>query len=494
MHKRSVKFLLGLALFTCANAHALEDHALLIGISQYSEINSLRYADADVRAFYQLLTDFGGYKESNVDLLLNQHATKAAISEKIQQIIDDSEKNPLDHFILVFAGHGLPGQINGEATDLFLAPFDASTKDNNFFSNGTQVANETFIDKAWLARQLSAIHANSIIVILDSCYSGTKDFGSLFLSNMGYSVRFYGSDPGSRIAVEKRSAQLVSSDVKVSNRTPSTLRKVAYLASSREDQVSTEYDELEHGALSYCIFEYIRSVQRDAYVDERKSLTVRDLYSNITRLFHEVEVNGMPLDKVHQPFLLAIPDDGTVLNLEFASIPGTKPRQDEIERLGVLDVTTDLADTEVLVDGEKRAAGPTSRLNLIDGKHLIEVYIPSTGYRYSFTTNISHALPVAARVPVRGSLDVESYWMQNGEKTRGPDLQVFIDGGFQGNSELHMDNLIAGSHLLEVRYKDVTKTRRIEIRPDSPLRVKYLLVREAARPAHDDKGVGTVIF
>jgi hypothetical protein len=489
-----MKALLGLVFVTCANAYALEDRALLIGISQYSEINSLRYADADVRSFYQLLTEFGGYKESNVDLLLNQHATKAAISAKIQRIIDDSEKNPLDHFILVFAGHGLPGRINGEATDLFLAPFDASTKDNNFFSNGTQVANETFIDKAWLARQLSAIHANSIIVILDSCYSGTKDFGTLFLSNMGYSVRFYGSDAGRGIAVEKRSAQIINSGEKARDWTPPTSRKVAYLASSREDQVSTEYDQLEHGALSYCIFEYVRSVQRDAYADERKSLTVRDLYSNITRLFHEVEVNGAPLDKLHQPFLLAIPDDETVLGLEFASIHGTKAREGAVAQLGVLDVTTDLTDTEVLVDGEQRAAGPASHLNLIDGKHLIEVYIPSTGYRYSFTSNISHAAPVAERVAVRGSLDVESYWLQNGKKIGGPKLEVFIDGRFQGNSELHMDNLIAGTHLLEVRYKDVTKSRRIEIRPDSPLRVKYLLVREEAPLGHDDKGVGTVIF
>jgi uncharacterized caspase-like protein len=34
---------------------------LLIGISQYTELENLRYADADARALSQLLTDFAGY-------------------------------------------------------------------------------------------------------------------------------------------------------------------------------------------------------------------------------------------------------------------------------------------------------------------------------------------------------------------------------------------------------------------------------------------------
>src|SRR5208283_4389846 len=82
----------------------------------------------------------------------------------------------------------------------FLAPSDASISGNNFFSTGREVDNETFINKAWLARQLSAVNAKSVLVILDSCYSGTRDFGQLFLDNAGYSVHSYGS-PGARGAV-----------------------------------------------------------------------------------------------------------------------------------------------------------------------------------------------------------------------------------------------------------------------------------------------------
>ncbi|MBI4123339.1 MAG: caspase family protein, partial [Betaproteobacteria bacterium] len=52
-------------------AAAAQSRALLIGISQYAEIDSLRYADADVKAFSEILTDFAGYRRSDVTVILN---------------------------------------------------------------------------------------------------------------------------------------------------------------------------------------------------------------------------------------------------------------------------------------------------------------------------------------------------------------------------------------------------------------------------------------
>jgi len=89
---------------------------------------------------------------------------------------------------LMFAGHGLParveagraGSVGAVDTNIFLAPTDASTAASSFFSTGKEIGNETFINRAWLAKQLSEIEAKSIIIILDSCYSGTEAFGELF--------------------------------------------------------------------------------------------------------------------------------------------------------------------------------------------------------------------------------------------------------------------------------------------------------------------------
>ena len=62
-----------------------------------------------------------------------------------------------------------------------------------------------------------------------------------------------------------------------------------------------------------------------------------------------------------------------------------------------------------------------------------------------------------------------------------------------GVSSLRLAGLLAGTHQLEVRYAGASKQRAIEIRPDSPLRVNYSVIREAV-PRKDDKGVGNVVF
>jgi hypothetical protein len=88
-------FLLGLLSFDAA---ALNNRALLIGISQYSELEGLKYADADVKTFSQILTEFGGYQRGQVTVVLNTEATKARIMNEISRVVRESKRQPLDHF------------------------------------------------------------------------------------------------------------------------------------------------------------------------------------------------------------------------------------------------------------------------------------------------------------------------------------------------------------------------------------------------------------
>jgi hypothetical protein len=78
-------------------------------------------------------------------------------------------------------------------------------------------------------------------------------------------------------------------------------------------------------------------------------------------------------------------------------------------------------------------------------------------------------------------------------KSEGPQLEVSVDGNKVGKSKLHLENLMAGSHLIEVKFQNVTKSRQVEIRPDSPLRINYSIIKEGALPA-DEKKVRDVMF
>jgi hypothetical protein len=495
-----MKRLLGVLLLGLASLHAgaANNRALLIGISQYAELEGLKYADADVKTFSQILTEFGGYRRQDVTVVLNTEATKRRIMDEISRVVRESKRQPLDHFILMFAGHGMPGQVEaGRAgaagaveTNIFLAPSDASTAQSSFFSTGREIGNETFINRAWLAKQLSEIDARSIVIILDSCYSGTEAFGELFFENLGYSIRSFeysGPQRGVRNVQQTRNLEVREAAKAAPAAAP---KRIAYFASSREDQPSAEYDELRHGALSYCLFENIRRAREEVMETERRELSVDSVYSNITALFRETKVKGRALDEFHQPVLLPIPSYAGVKDMSFLSVTGTKRKQIQT---GLLEIRTDPPGLQIYVDGVRERELTNATLSLQEGKHLIELHMPGTGYRHSFVVDITPIRTITETVMVRGELRVASFWLQKGVKSPGPALEIYLDGQPLGRSGSRIDNIVAGSHHLEVRFEKVRKGRRIEIRPDSPLTVNYSVIRQAARQPRD-RGTGNVTF
>jgi uncharacterized caspase-like protein len=481
-------------------AQAGGTRALLIGISQYAELEGLRYADADVKAFYEILTEFAGYRSADVTMLRNTEATKQRIMAEITRVVQQSKREPLDHFIMMFAGHGMPsrmeagraGAVSAADTNIFLAPSDASTASSSFFSTGKEIGNETFINRAWLAKQLSEIDAKAVVIILDSCYSGTEAFGEVFFENLGYSVRSFDySGPTRGVRDVQRSRNL---DIRTASAGGD--RRIAFLASSREDQPSAEYDELKHGALSYTIFENIRRARQDTFDTDKKNLTVSDMYSNIQALFHETKVNGRSLDEFHQPVLLPIPNFDGVKEMQFLSVRGVK-RKEIVVQTGTLELRTDPPGLQVYVDGMRQEQTTNAVLTLQEGKHLIELYMPLTGYRNSFTVDIVPGRSLVQTISMKGNIQVAAYYLVNGQKTSGPQIEVYINGQSFGRSGSRIDNLLAGTHTLEVRFEGVSKQRRVEIRPDSPLLVNYSIIRQPApvqqqRPA--GRGAANVVF
>jgi hypothetical protein len=489
-----------LLLLRCLPA-AAADRALLIGISQYAELEGLRYADADVRTFSQILVDFGGYSRSDVTAVLNTEATKERITAEVERIVRESKSTPLDTFIFMFAGHGMPsrmevgrpGSTAAQRTNIFLAPFDASTAPEAFYSTGDEIVNETFINRAWLAKQLGEIKAKSIIIIVDSCYSGTEAFGDLYFENLGYTIRSFNySSQRPGVREYRRSGNPQQREVPIKD----VQQRIAYLASSRRDQLSVEYEELGHGALSYCLFEAIRRARESVHHDERRDLSVDDLYSSITALFRETKVKGRALQESHQPVLLPIPNYAEVRDLRFLSLTGAKGkeiRRGEIERRGELQLRSDPPGFEVYIDGAKQDQVTPATLSLQEGKHLVELYTAATGYRYTFAVDISEATPAIEELFLLGRLRVASSWLIDGRKSVGPVLDLYLDGQPLGKSNQRFDSLVAGTHTLEVRYADYSRKRRIEIRPDSPLVLNYSVIRESA-PAQRRPGPGSLVF
>lgn len=137
--------------------------AVLIGISdyKYDKVVDLKYADADVKAFRDYLRRQKDLPDQQIRLLTNEQATKAAIIEALQWLLDESRKG--DQAIIYFSGHG-DKEVDVEELSFLLA-YDTPQVAYGPGAIDLRVL-EDFI------RKLSEDKQSEVIVIADACRSG----------------------------------------------------------------------------------------------------------------------------------------------------------------------------------------------------------------------------------------------------------------------------------------------------------------------------------
>jgi hypothetical protein len=457
--------------------YAQIDKAFIIGISQYTEVNSLKYADADATQYAQYLIEFSNYKKENVDLLLNLEAKKLAIEKTFEKIAEESQSKPIRNFIFVYAGHGIGSKLsyipgnkeNTKDTNVFLVPSDAKLAGSNFtnIENSSVVTNPTFITTDWLSQTLAKIKAEKITVILDSCYSGNQKFFD--------ALQFQFSDRNK-------------------NLNEYSFPKFAYIASSRDDQEAAEYDELGHGALSYAFFEFLNIKRRQTGVDKLSDVTYIDFSNNVSKLFSEVQINGKSLDTFHQPMFLGLPVFEKISNESFIQIKGSGATElrDYVGARSKLNINSGYANYKMYVDGAEIKPDSSGAIELVPGRHLFEYYIPETGYRYSFVRDLVGYQVVTEKINHIGKLFINTKFISTNPEQIKDGLEIFINGKSYGTHKDFDTDLLAGTHLVEVKYLDGVSKKTIEIRPDSPLKISYTL--EPKRESSITKSVKKVVF
>jgi hypothetical protein len=144
--------------------------ALLVGISDYVnfadvEGGDLPGAEHDARRIRDVLVMKGYIPESNIRLLLNGAATRAAIEEAITGWLAESAR-PGDNVTIFFAGHGSQmwdeSGDEDDGLDETIAPADVLAN-----STENDISDDTFNE--WLG----ALPTDNVVVILDNCNSGT---------------------------------------------------------------------------------------------------------------------------------------------------------------------------------------------------------------------------------------------------------------------------------------------------------------------------------
>jgi uncharacterized caspase-like protein len=198
--------------------------AVVIGISRYKAVQSLKYADKDAQAFYEYLRQRVGVPEDQMTLLANEQATLFNLKRTLGT---DLRRNAgqMDTVIIYFAGHGAPEtdatSRDEDGVEKYLVPYDADP--NDLYTTGLPMRE--------LETILQRLTSERVIIITDSCFSGAT--------------------AGRTFATAGRRA--ITSDAFLTRIAKARGRVV--LTASRASEISEERDALGHGVFTYYLLE-----------------------------------------------------------------------------------------------------------------------------------------------------------------------------------------------------------------------------------------------
>jgi uncharacterized caspase-like protein len=223
--------------------------AVIIGINQYPNVRTLKYAVNDAVGFKKYVKEFLGLPDDHIFFLINQDATKSRIETKLgTQLKRKAGKE--DTVIIFYAGHGAvetdPTNPDGDGFEKYLLPYDADL--NDLYS--------TAISMDDVKKIFQRIRSERLIFIADTCYSGAAGGRTMMASKTraNLSDRFYER-------VSKGKGRVV-------------------ISSCSANEISKEDDRLKHGIFSYFLLEGLKG---EADQNQDGIITVSELFSYISR-------------------------------------------------------------------------------------------------------------------------------------------------------------------------------------------------------------------
>ncbi len=224
--------------------------AVVVGISNYQHVEKLRYADKDALAFYQYLVNDNQIPKDQVTLLLNEEATLQNLKDALGVDLKKKARRQ-DTVIIYYAGHGAPeanrGSPDGDGVEKYLLPYDADA--HRLYS--------TALPMLELSRIFSRLSAERVVLIMDTCYSGSTEVG----------------------------ARTVRMDLLRPSISDSFLDRVAQgegrviITASEPNEVSMEREDLGHGIFTYYLLESLSKGD----IDGDGSITANEVFRYVSK-------------------------------------------------------------------------------------------------------------------------------------------------------------------------------------------------------------------
>ena len=209
--------------------------AVIIANENYKDVEEVPYANHDGEIFKQYCEKTLGIPKSNIKYVAD--ATLNNIRRELKwlnQVMDvyQGEAN----IIFYYAGHGIPDERNGSA---YILPVDGI---------GNDVSTGYSLDQ--LYSDLSSKPANSVIVLLDACFSGSKRDGRMLTSARGVAIRVKQNSPKGKMVV---------------------------LSAAQGDETAYPYKEKGHGMFTYYLLKKLQNSKGDVTIGDLSDYVVGEV-------------------------------------------------------------------------------------------------------------------------------------------------------------------------------------------------------------------------
>ncbi len=184
MRKSAVRALaVALMLAGCCAAAAAKDRALLIGIDRYRNqfVADTDGCENDTILLKEFLKTKLSFRDVDIRTLTNEKATVRDIRNAVREWLIEGTQ-PGDRVFFAYAGHGtrVPDEPNGDEVldhmDEALAVYDVEPKLPIVYGSPA-VAVSGYITDDEVSRWIADLHGRQVVMLFDSCHSGTISRG-----------------------------------------------------------------------------------------------------------------------------------------------------------------------------------------------------------------------------------------------------------------------------------------------------------------------------
>ena len=218
------------------NANAL---ALIVGVEGYENTNAdALYADRDAKMFRDYASEKLGIPENRIKILLNDKAEYGEILLTTKDWLRRASKNNKSDIFIFFAGHGL---ASDDGKNMYLLPYDGRPR----------LLDKTALLRDELFKDIQQSNPRSVIVFLDTCYSGTTR--------------------GTDMLVASRPIMIKAKEQSIPN-------NFTVFSAAAGDQTSKPLEEAKHGMFSYFL---MKGMEGDADTNGDNKITAQELHNYV---------------------------------------------------------------------------------------------------------------------------------------------------------------------------------------------------------------------